>query len=146
MVLSWGKLDVVNAFTYFSVLITRQMSLNKMAHEQSLKSKRVLIIVLSKLYLYGQMSRRTFLNCLIQMCRLYYYMEQIYGALNEYHVLNKFICMHVKDACVFLNMQQTLQFMVTVDEYLNLKIVWSVYLSTRSEFLNLKIISWLRKL
>ena len=54
-------LEVVNEFvTYVGVLITRQMSLNKMAHEQSLKSKRVLMFLLSKLPQYGQMSRRTF--------------------------------------------------------------------------------------
>ena len=131
IVQSWEKLDL-------HISVYRQLSLNKMAHEQFFfKSKRFLAFVIQIISI---MSNENFLNCLTQMFPLYYYTDQIYGAVKEYHVLSTLLCVHVKDTCVFLNMQQTLLFMVTVDEYLNLLIVWSVYLSIGSEFLNLKII------
>lgn len=74
-------LDVVNDFTYVGVLLTRQLSLNRMASDQALKSKRVLLTVLSRLYDYGQMNKSTFFKIFdTKVVPILLYGAEIWGA------------------------------------------------------------------
>ena len=52
----------MNNFSYVGITLTQQLSFNKMAFEQALKAKRVLISVISQLYEYGQLPQNIFFN------------------------------------------------------------------------------------
>ena len=53
-------LETINSFTYLNVLVSVKLSFNKMAYEQAVKAKRVLISLFNSLYDLGQMPKYIF--------------------------------------------------------------------------------------
>ena len=53
-------LEVVNCFTYLGVSLSMQLSFNRMASDQAVKAKRVLISLLNSLYDLGQLPTNVF--------------------------------------------------------------------------------------
>ena len=54
------KVEVVNAFTYLGLTLSMQLSFNRMASDQAIKAKRVLVFLLNSLYELGQLPKDAF--------------------------------------------------------------------------------------
>ena len=54
------QLEVINCFTYLGLTLSMQLSYNRMASDQAVKAKRVLVSLLNFLYDLGQLPRNVF--------------------------------------------------------------------------------------
>ena len=54
------RLEVVKGFQYVGVFLSQQLSFPKMASEQAVTGKRVLISLLSRLYKFGQLNQKSY--------------------------------------------------------------------------------------
>ena len=67
-----GKVEVVNALTYLGLTLSMQLLFNRMASDQAIKAKRVLVFLLNSLYELGQLPKDVFSNFstgkLVQFC------------------------------------------------------------------------------
>ena len=54
------RLEVLNCFTYLGLTLSMQLSYNRMASDQAVKAKRVLVSLLNSLYDLGHLPRNVF--------------------------------------------------------------------------------------
>ena len=92
-------LEVVPCFTYLGLNFTRQLSLTQMACKQAVKEKRILISILSKLYIHGQLSSEVFFKIFdTKISSVLLYGAEIWG-LNINLLEKKFTTMNANAIC-----------------------------------------------
>ena len=98
------RIQVVPCFTYVGVNFTRQLSLIQMAKEQSVKGKRVLISILSKLYQYGQLPKEVFFKIFdTKICPILLYGSELWGIEKQVaiervqtYACKRYMCVNLK--------------------------------------------------
>ena len=95
-----NPLEKGNNFTYLGYVFSMKLSFNKMAHEQAVKAKRVLVSLLNTEMSWAKCQNIFSSSCLIQKTAMYYCTGQKYRASLNEMPFNQCKDMLVRDTCV----------------------------------------------